>query len=147
MDASTCISWGSPLHLLKQKHGSVKLPIYFSALKSVAQNVNLIQNCELVHVCGVSQKHKMGRVKRIWYLSPMRTSAARSYKQWVKRNLQTESQIAGPSEWPGMRSYNLSWQNAWRHKFAWRGSNRVFLWHYNDFGDHVHVCTKTTLTF
>ena len=33
-----------------------------------------------------------------------RTSAARSYKQWVKRNLQTESQIPGPSEWLGMRS-------------------------------------------
>ena len=28
-----------------------------------------------------------------------RTFAARSYKQWVKRNLQTESQISGPSEW------------------------------------------------
>ena len=28
-----------------------------------------------------------------------RTSAARSYKQWVKRNLQTESQIPGPSGW------------------------------------------------
>ena len=47
-----------------------------------------------------------------------RTFAARSYKQWVKRNLQTES----PSEWLGMRSYNLSWQNARRHKFAWRDS-------------------------
>ena len=33
-----------------------------------------------------------------------RTSAARSYKQWVKRNLQTESQIPDPSEWLGMRS-------------------------------------------
>ena len=33
-----------------------------------------------------------------------RTSTARSYKQWVKRNLQTESQIPGPSEWLGMRS-------------------------------------------
>ena len=33
-----------------------------------------------------------------------RTSAARLYKQWVKRNLQTESQIPGPSEWLGMRS-------------------------------------------
>ena len=33
-----------------------------------------------------------------------RTSATRSYKQWVKRNLQTESQIPGPSEWLGMRS-------------------------------------------
>ena len=33
-----------------------------------------------------------------------RTSAARSYKQRVKRNLQTETQIPGPSEWLGMRS-------------------------------------------
>ena len=33
-----------------------------------------------------------------------RTFAARSYKQWVKRNLQTESQIPGPSEWLCMRS-------------------------------------------
>ena len=62
-------------------------------------------------------KAYMDRVKRIWYLSPMRaakvaehprslarTFAARSYKQWVKRNLQTESQIIGPSEWLGMRS-------------------------------------------
>ena len=32
-----------------------------------------------------------------------RTSAARSYKQWVKWNLQTESQIPGSSEWLGMR--------------------------------------------
>ena len=61
-----------------------------------------------------------------------RTSAARSYKQWVKRNLQTESQIPGPSEWLGMRSWNLSWRNARRHKFAWRGSNDVCLiWRYD----------------
>ena len=33
-----------------------------------------------------------------------RTSAARLYKQWAKRNLQTESLIPGPSEWLGMRS-------------------------------------------
>ena len=52
-----------------------------------------------------------------------RTFAARSYKQWVKRNLQTESQIPGPSELLGMRSWNVSWRNARRHKFAWRGSN------------------------
>ena len=52
-----------------------------------------------------------------------RTFAARSYKQWIKRNLQTESQIPGPAEWLGMRSWNLSWRNARRHKFAWRGSN------------------------
>ena len=50
-----------------------------------------------------------------------RTFAARSDKQWIKRNLQTENQIPGPSEWLGMRSWNLSWRNARRHKFAWRG--------------------------
>ena len=33
-----------------------------------------------------------------------KTSATRSYKQWVNRNLQTESHIPGPSEWLGMRS-------------------------------------------
>ena len=33
-----------------------------------------------------------------------RTFAARSYKQWVKRNRQTEGQIPSPSEWLGMRS-------------------------------------------
>ena len=33
-----------------------------------------------------------------------RTFAARSYKHWVKTNLQTESQIPGPFEWLGMRS-------------------------------------------
>ena len=33
-----------------------------------------------------------------------RTSAACSYKHWVKRNLQTENQIPGPSEWLGMHS-------------------------------------------
>ena len=52
----------------------------------------------------------MDRVKRIWYLSPMRAAKVqaslriRSYKQWVKRNFQTESQIPGPSECLGMRS-------------------------------------------
>ena len=33
-----------------------------------------------------------------------RTSAARPYKQWVKRSLQTESHIPSPSELLGMRS-------------------------------------------
>ena len=33
-----------------------------------------------------------------------------------------QSQIPGPSEWLDMRSWNLSWRNARRHKFAWRGS-------------------------
>ena len=31
------------------------------------------------------------------------------------------NQIPGPSDWLGMRSQNVSWRNARRHKFAWRG--------------------------
>ena len=58
----------------------------------------------------------LGRAKRIWYLSPMRAAKVQAslriravspeppHKQWVKRNLQTENQIPGPSEWLGMRS-------------------------------------------
>ena len=61
----------------------------------------------------------MGRVKRIWYLSSMR--AAKVQASLRKRNPQTESQIPSPSEWLGMRSYNLSWRNARRRKFAWHG--------------------------
>ena len=68
-----------------------------------------------------------------------RTFAARSYKQWIKRNRLTESQIPGPSEWLGMRSWNLSWRNARRHKFAWRGSYglNVVRCAYYEQDDHV----------
>ena len=77
-----------------------------------------------------------------------RTFAARSYKQWVKRNLQTESQIRGPSKWLGMRGWNLSWRNARRHKFAWRGSYRHNIswakfpndWHVSDIQIQTLLC-------
>ena len=46
-----------------------------------------------------------------------RTFATRSYKQWVKRNLQSENQMSGPSECLGMAVKICR-----RHKFAWRGS-------------------------
>ena len=65
-------------------------------------------------------QHRLGSVKRIWYLSPMRAAKVQAslriraispeppllalYKQWIKRNLQTESQITGPYEWLGMPS-------------------------------------------
>ena len=58
-----------------------------------------------------------------------RTSAARSYKQWVKRHLQTESQITGPSEWLDMYSWNLSWGSTRRHKFTWRNTS-VLSYHF-----------------
>ena len=73
----------------------------------------LFQLLKEVKECDTKVGYHMDRVKRIWYLLPMRAAkvqaslricAAHSYKQWVKRNLQTESQIPGPSEWLGMRS-------------------------------------------
>ena len=70
-----------------------------------------------------------------------RTFAAHSYKQWIKRNRLTESQIPGPSEWLGMRSWNLSWRNARRHKFAWRGSNRGSTCF---FGNNYDYCTSSS---
>ena len=45
-----------------------------------------------------------GSVEPVHPRSLARTFAARSYKQWVKRNLQTESQIHDLSEWLGMHS-------------------------------------------
>ena len=77
-----------------------------------------------------------------------RTFAARSYKQWVKRNLQTESQIRGPSEQLGMRGWNLSWRNARRHKFAWRGSYNVcsVKWNRVSTGKNENDPEKITVT-
>ena len=88
----------------------------FSSLYHKKDRLILKQTVEMLGML----KHYMDRVKRIWYLSPMRAakvqaslrmravspepSAARSYKQWVKRNLQTECQIPGPSECLGMSS-------------------------------------------
>ena len=61
----------------------------------------------------------MDRVKRIWYLSPMRAAKVQAslriravspeppllaHTSSESKNLQTESQIPGFSEWLGMRS-------------------------------------------
>ena len=56
-----------------------------------------------------------------------RTFAAHSYKQWIKRNLPTESQIPCPAEWLGMRRWNFSWRNARRQIFAWRRSYTMMI--------------------
>ena len=65
---------------------------------------------------------------RIRAVSPEPSLLAHEYKQRVKRNFQTESQIPGSSECLGMRSLNLSWRNARRHKFAWRGPYDALLY-------------------
>ena len=63
------------------------------------------------------QLHNLDRVKRIWYLSPMRAAKVQAslriravspepllLAHTIKRNLQTENQIPGPSEWLDMHS-------------------------------------------
>ena len=105
-----------------------------SFLKAIAEkkqtNKNLQQNDGCTHSNKLFNTQKaqkwdsvydMDRVKRIWYLPPMRAAnvqaslriravspepplLAHTSSEWVKRNLQTESQIPGPSEWLGMHS-------------------------------------------
>ena len=123
-------------------------------LYSVKKDVDRVKRNNLVLIAYASSE---GSGEPAHPRSLARTFAARSYKQWIKRNLQTESQIPSPSEWLGMRSWNLSWRNTRRHKFAWRGSCRVVnllsslncllllkLWILCDFNSRVmrYVCKK-----
>ena len=81
----------------------------------------------------------MGYVKRIWYLSP--TWAAKVQASLRIRAVSPEPLLLAHTSsesrgtfrqkprslvplngWGCMRSWNLSWRNARRHKFAWRGS-------------------------
>ena len=84
----------------------------------------------------------MDRVRRIWYLSPMRAAKVqaslriRAVSPEPSLLAHTSSESRGtfrqkarslaPSEWLGMRSWNLSWRNARRHKFACRGPIMIF---------------------
>ena len=76
---------------------------YTKPKKTVLTQISLIgpHKANLVLIAYVSSK---GSGEPAHLRSLARTSAARSYKQWVKRNLQTESQIPTPSEWLRMRS-------------------------------------------
>ena len=95
------------------------MPIEFCFLQSGPRQANLVL---------IAYASSEGSGEPAHPRSLARTFAARSYKPWVKRNFQTESQIPGPSEWLGMRSWKLSWRNARRHKFAWRGSVILSHW-------------------
>ena len=59
------------------------------------------RQANLVHIAYASSE---GSGEPAHPRSLARTFAARSYKQRVKRNLQTETQIPSPFEWLGMRS-------------------------------------------
>ena len=85
---STCKGWGTCIFKL-----------FYMQLTSGPHQANLVL---------IAYASSEGSGEPAHPRSLARTSAARSYKQWVKRNLQTESQIPGPSEWLGMRSLNLS---------------------------------------
>ena len=126
------------LQLRHQRQQNHKLHIKW--LKSVSQHIKF---CSLNGPCQanlvlIAYASCEGSGEPAHPRSLARTFAARSYIQWIKRNLQTESQIPGPSEWLGIRSWNLSWRNFRRHKFAWRGSNYNFT---------VHLMIHWSLTY
>ena len=121
-----------------QEFATGKWPLLWMPLHNVTQGIVIICRCNtlwyilhgprqanLILIADVSSE---GTGEPAHPCSLTRTFAACAYKLWVKRNLQTESQIPGPSEWLGMRSWNLSWRNARRHKFAWRGSHTKHLY-------------------
>ena len=97
----------------------------FDMLRLISSGINGPRQANLVLLAYASSE---GSGEPAHPRSLARTSAARSYKQWVKGNLQTETQIHGLSGWLGMRSLNLSWRTARRHKFAWRGPNTSHSW-------------------
>ena len=73
-------------------------------LRSFVCITNLINGPRQANLLLIAYASSEGSGEPAHPRSLARTSAARSYKQWVKRNLQTESQIPGPSEWLGMRN-------------------------------------------
>ena len=113
--------------LKRNENATVTLKTSFPEMKMLRYTLNGPRQANLLLIAYASSE---GSGEPAHPRSLARTFAARSYKQWVKRNLQTENQIPGPSEWLGMRSWNLSWRNARRHKFACRGPIKISLWFY-----------------
>ena len=82
---------------------SVKL-ISDGATICIKVKVNFINGLHQANLVLIAYASSEGSGESAHPRSLARTFTARSYKQRVKRNLQTESQIPGPSEWLGMRS-------------------------------------------
>ena len=78
-----------------------RVDILVHETKMLEYKYNWAASTNLVLIACASSK---GSGKPAHPRSLARTSAARSYKQWVKKNLHTESQIPGLSGWLGMRS-------------------------------------------
>ena len=93
------ISTSHPWKILILYNSSFSM--YFKQHKHYTGPLNGPHQANLVLIAYASSQ---GSGKPAHARSLARTSAAHSYKQWVKRNLQTESQIPSPSEWLGMRS-------------------------------------------
>ena len=98
--------------------------------------------------------YHLGRAKRIWYLSPMRAAKVqaslriRAVSPEPSLLVHTSSESRGTfrqksrslASLNGLKFWNLSWRNARRHKFAWRGSFKVLIMKY------MYTNTVSTVT-
>ena len=87
-------------------HFFCRCDINFTKVRSIFLNQHdpLTIGLRQANLVLIAYASSEGSGEPVHLCSLARTFAARSYKQWVKRNLQAESQIPGPSEWLGMRS-------------------------------------------
>ena len=85
------------------KHSTFLLHIHVALYVHMAMRKRLYVPCQ-ANLVLIAYASREGSGEPAHPRSLARTSPARSYKQWVKRNHQTESQIPGPSEWLGMPS-------------------------------------------
>ena len=88
----------------KTNHIRVQTPNFTNIDSNNATNLDTITGPRQANLVLIAYGSSEGSDEPAHPRSLARTFAARWYKQWVKRNLQTESQIPGPSEWLGMRS-------------------------------------------
>ena len=95
------------------------------------------------------------RFRRACASAQSRQNLRCSLIQAVNQEEPSDSQIPAPSEWPGMRSWNLSWLNARRHKFAWRGSvtcpqsapiKRLYQYNNNDNNVFIWASSRKSLS-
>ena len=73
-------------------------------IKQIGKKINKIYGPRQANLVLIAYASSEGSGEPAHPRSLARTSAARSYKQGVKGNLQTESQIPAPSEWLDMLS-------------------------------------------
>ena len=97
-------SWEGILSATEDRRAQTNMQESFSVLEPNCRMNSVLHGPRQANLVLMAYASSEGSGEPAHPRSLARTFAARSYKQWVKRNLKTESQIPGPSEWLGMRS-------------------------------------------